>query len=93
LHGSIDAEAAETEHGHVVTRQASPRESRRPRVIERRGTRRVEAEDARGRVLGRGDETFRAAAAFVVPTRELLQIDVEIGISAIVRPECSMSLA
>jgi hypothetical protein len=33
LHRSIDAEAAETEHRHVVTRQAFVRELQRPRIV------------------------------------------------------------
>jgi hypothetical protein len=62
LHGSIDREAAETEYGYIVTRQAFLRERRRPRIFDRGGAQRVEAEDALRRVRRRGDETFRAAA-------------------------------
>ena len=84
LHGSIDAEAAETEHRHVVTRQAFLREHGCPRIIERGGAQSVEAEDARRSFGRRGDETF-CAAAFVVLTRELLQIKIEVGVAAIER--------
>ena len=47
LRRSVDGEAAETEHRHVVTRQAFLRERRRPRIVERRRAQRVEAENAR----------------------------------------------
>ena len=79
---SIDGEAAEAEHGHVVTREAFLRERRRSAVFDRRGISVVEAEDARRRVGQRGDEAFRAAE-FMVLARELLQIEIEVGIAAI----------
>ena len=80
LRRSINGEAAEAEHGHVLTREAFLRERRRPAIFDRSGAQRVEAENARRRVRRRR-RTFRAAAFVVWRAFSLMG-----------RPDCGLGL-